>query len=159
MNQVKCDFCDSIFSTTGDKQEHISKVHKNIRKHKCSWCEKAFHTSQGLNIHMKTVHEQSKEFRCEICKKDFGLKNSLFVHNKRVHDKLKEMECKQCLRCFFTLRDLVYDRIPNIRPNIRSLSAEIIRPNIRPTWPNTEYLKDDKNLRFLGHFSLFFGTK
>ena len=27
---------------------------------------------------------------------------------------------------------LVYDRIPNIRP----LPAEIIRPNIRPRWPN-----------------------
>ena len=32
---------------------------------------------------------------------------------------------------------LVYDRIPNIRPNIRLNSADIIRPNIRPRWPNS----------------------
>ena len=33
---------------------------------------------------------------------------------------------------------LVYDRIPNIR----SLPAEIIRPNIRPRWPNRPNTKD-----------------
>ena len=44
--------------------------------------------------------------------------------------------------------DLVYDRIPNIRPNIRPISAEVIRPNIRQTWPNTEYAKN-------GDFSSF----
>ena len=46
--------------------------------------------------------------------------------------------------------EIVYDRIPNIRPD----PAEIIRPNIRPSWPNTEYQKNGENSRFLSNFSL-----
>ena len=45
---------------------------------------------------------------------------------------------------------IVYDRIPNIRPNIRPGSAEIIRPNIRPTWPKRRI---PKKRRFLVNFT------
>ena len=48
--------------------------------------------------------------------------------------------------------NLVYDRIPNIRPNIRSKSAEYSVPNIRPRWPIAEYQKYVKISRFLAIF-------
>ena len=47
---------------------------------------------------------------------------------------------------------LVYDRIPNIRPNIRSKSAEYSVPNIRPSLPIGRIPKIAENSWFLAIF-------
>ena len=52
--------------------------------------------------------------------------------------------------------------IPNIRPNIRPKTADIIRPNIRQSLPIRRYVKNDGNRDFLsvlGHFFTKFQMK
>ena len=55
------------------------------------------------------------------------------------------------------IAEVVYDRIPNIRPNIRPKSAEYSVPNIRPNLPNTEYQKMVKKSRKNSVFHAVFG--
>ena len=55
---------------------------------------------------------------------------------------------------------LVYDRIPNIRPNIRQKSAEYSVPNIRPRWPIGRYRKTAIFCyRRIGKLGRIFGTE
>ena len=72
-----CQFCNKLFSTRGNKEDHENYVHKKdpIGKsaHSCKLadpgCEKVFSNKTSLRYHQLRAH--AKAIRCEKCSKEF----------------------------------------------------------------------------------------
>ena len=84
-----------------------------------------------------------KEIKFPIAEENEMLLNS--KHHQFIMFKKFDHLCKRLLINAYCL---VYDRIPNIRPNIRRKTAEYSVPNIRPRLPIGRYSKNGEKCDF-----------
>ena len=69
---------------------HITGVHEGV-KYNCTTCNSSFTHKSNMNQHIKKVHEEIKPFTCDICDKSLGLKNHLKRHILEKHGKKNEL--------------------------------------------------------------------
>ena len=72
-----CQYCNKLFSTTGNKENHENYMHKKDpiakKSHSCKLdpgCEKVFSSNTSLKYHQLKAH--GKAIHCEKCSKEFS---------------------------------------------------------------------------------------
>ena len=65
---------------------HKRTVHENKKPLKCEICQSFFSSKGNLIRHTMTVHEKGRPFKCEICQRHYGRKEVLKTHQRTVHE-------------------------------------------------------------------------
>lgn len=94
---LKCDLCDSVFSSMASMRSHLKKKHHQqksaIWDYKltttCLKCHKTFLDPVELNKHKKT----HRKFGCDICKQRFSYERTLSVHIRQHTTKDRPFKC------------------------------------------------------------------
>jgi len=86
-----CMECKKTFQTKTHLNNHVSRVHRNIRE-KCPDCGKMV---QYLKNHYRFVHLNVKNFPCEHCDSRFITNTALKEHCNTVHF-YEHLECPEC---------------------------------------------------------------
>lgn len=94
---LKCDLCDSVFSSMASMRSHLKKKHHQqksaIWDYKltttCLKCHKTFLDPLELNKHKKT----HRKFGCDICKQRFSYERTLSVHIRQHTTKDRPFKC------------------------------------------------------------------
>ena len=89
ISALSCQFCDKLFSTKGNKENHEKYVHKrgpmSKNAHSCKLvvpgCEKVFSNKTSLRYHQLRAH--GKAIRCEKCLKEFSEFKEFVKHRRR----------------------------------------------------------------------------
>ena len=102
--QIKCDYCDTAFSETGNLKNHINRVHEKVKCviHKCNQCRKTYSDPGKLKKHIYHMHERVKNHKCHQCGLAFSVTTNLQKHINNVHLGLitgkKRKKLKQILK-------------------------------------------------------------
>lgn len=94
---LKCDLCDSIFSSMASMRSHLKKKHHQqksaIWDYKltttCMKCHETFLDPVELNKHKKT----HRKFGCDICKQRFSNEKTLNIHIAHHANKERPFKC------------------------------------------------------------------
>ena len=122
-NYWLCDFCDFIFPTLSELDEHKMEVHLNEpapepapkpktkknkirkkypppkdKKHLCDICGYAARYRYALRIHKET-HTGEKNYTCDVCGKKFTTASCCATHRKR-HSEDRSYSCTKCPKTF-----------------------------------------------------------
>ena len=98
--EVRCDFCNKTFISTGRLNYHTRDVHSN-KKYQCTKCDQQFQSQHNLNLHEKRVHLKERDFKCTICGTSFFRKTALSIHTQRLHSSIDKKEiCNFCGESF-----------------------------------------------------------
>ncbi|XP_035791717.1 zinc finger protein 239-like [Anopheles albimanus] len=111
-----CGHCPRHFSSSGNRQKHVARVHTHERRYRCMVCAEAFIYPRQLKLHLQREHPDSKgshslgsseqrSFECRECGKCFKqtthLRNHLLTHTGiRAHG------CEFCAKRFALAGDL-----------------------------------------------------
>ncbi|XP_058066806.1 zinc finger protein 239-like [Anopheles bellator] len=113
-----CGHCERRFSSSGNRQKHVTRVHTHERKYRCGVCEKAFiyprqlklhgqreHRSCGQSVGVTVTCEEQRTFECSQCAKRFKqathLRNHLLTHTG-----IRAYGCEFCPKRFAMAGDL-----------------------------------------------------
>jgi hypothetical protein len=66
---------------------HINKVHKNLKPFQCKICLNSFGRKDYLRFHVLGVHVNTNLFECQMCSTTFSFKASLRKHSIKFHQK------------------------------------------------------------------------
>ena len=104
---LKCDFCDTAFTSEKQFELHIMKVHEGKKPFKCSICKTAFVSKSKLNVHIGRIHNENRspglkqalmKFQCIDCnvlfKHEFGLKEHQCQNGKMILHKCNSCDFK-----------------------------------------------------------------
>ena len=88
----ECESCDFGFSSKGEYQNHLTRVHnrnKNVRPKnddafECDQCTEKCETFQQLVSHKETKHQLVK-YVCTVCDYETNVEDNLSKHNTIVH--------------------------------------------------------------------------
>merc|ERR1712228_775563 len=97
--------CDGRYTTIGNLNVHVDKIHKKKINYKCNECGKGFYAKTQWNDHCR-VHKGIK-YECNQCEQSFERKGDLNAHIRAVHNKEKRYECDECKLGFYEKKDLV----------------------------------------------------
>ena len=77
--RIPCNFCDDIYTTKKELEEHEMEVHKHSPEPQCIHSQKE-----------EIAREPQEAFKCKFCGNNFQSKRELMKHNKDKHrEKLK----------------------------------------------------------------------
>ncbi|XP_075149171.1 zinc finger protein weckle [Haematobia irritans] len=76
---IKCNECDSRFSSKAQLEAHINFKHKNDKNFVCEECGLCLRTNSNLRQHLLT-HTDLKPYECEVCNKKFKNNSRLRIH-------------------------------------------------------------------------------
>ena len=98
----QCDECKKSFKTKQNLENHMNRIHKEIKDQKCDQCEYSCFSKSGLKSHNSAVHLKLRPFKCEEndCTETFSFKNVLKKHIKSVHKGIKDHHCSVCQDSF-----------------------------------------------------------
>ena len=83
-----CDLCGKKLSCAVTLQRHMRIHDSiGTKFYTCEECGKAYCDKRNLSDHISIVHRQVKKFPCAICGKQFGRRCNLQDHVKRTHNK------------------------------------------------------------------------
>ncbi|XP_059476821.1 zinc finger protein 699-like [Neocloeon triangulifer] len=103
---IRCNFfekCANYFLSTKDRDEHIKKLHYQLKERPgCIFCSVYFTSRNALNGHMKNFHAgvftKCKNVRCG---KYFKSLTDLDLHFNMVHKALEDKKTFQCENCSY----------------------------------------------------------
>ena len=96
-DSLPCKFCDIMFKSCKELEEHMIKKHKGESVHPCSVCVKSFKSLPILSQHTSRQH-RGHVFVCEGCGKTFKTDASLNRHKKLVCSKPPSLNGNLSLR-------------------------------------------------------------
>ncbi|XP_037050057.1 zinc finger protein 260-like isoform X1 [Bradysia coprophila] len=102
----QCRFCKETFSSIGDLEIHLEKVHPPHRPHMCPICKKTFQSVSNRNTHLQS-HNKDDTYKCSDCGQGFKSKVYLNKHKKSVHTR-NEHDCPHCSMKFFNTTKFEY---------------------------------------------------
>ena len=102
MKIFSCSYCDEVFETSSERDNHVGIVHEKDRPHKCHYkdCDNAYKYRSGLWIHINSYHlkliEQTDKLLLESLHETkiqplhtfacIGRKSQRFVKLKGLHE-------------------------------------------------------------------------
>ncbi|XP_050079783.1 zinc finger protein 225-like [Anopheles maculipalpis] len=98
-----CPFgCDRSFSSSGNRQKHIVRMHTREKKYKCTNCNESFVYARQLQRHRERKHGEFKKYSigriiCTRCKEPFDSESSFQDHT--AYDECLEHRAFQCVFC------------------------------------------------------------
>ncbi|XP_035893525.1 zinc finger protein 271-like [Anopheles stephensi] len=81
-----CTFgCDRSFSSSGNRQKHIARMHTREQKYRCTHCNESFIYARQLQLHRERKHAELSRFSkgflvCTRCKEPFDTEQSFQQH-------------------------------------------------------------------------------
>lgn len=128
-----CEVCAASYGTMTKLKTHL-KNHGEL-KHACTQCDKTFPTSAKLDEHVKRVHENVRNFSCEHCGKAYFKKKELDIHKMAKHTSIKIRCGVEGCSSEFTRRDtyrehlnyahkLTKDEIEDLKKKLNEFLAE-----------------------------------
>jgi KRAB domain-containing zinc finger protein len=110
--------CGKITNTKGNLQQHINKMHLQLRPYTCSLCPKKFKSTLQVEVHMRShtgtllnewpkvlvilmemLISGEKPFVCQYCPKTFGHQSDWKRH-EMVHTGNYPYSCRACDKKF-----------------------------------------------------------
>ncbi len=79
---IKCEFCDTMFSRRDAKTRHIKRFHfaqTTTSEYNCTMCPASFASTRLLAVHQR-VHEPSPTIKCALCETTFTSQQFYQVH-------------------------------------------------------------------------------
>uniref|UniRef100_A0A182WNS1 C2H2-type domain-containing protein n=1 Tax=Anopheles minimus TaxID=112268 RepID=A0A182WNS1_9DIPT len=102
-----CTFgCDRSFSSSGNRQKHIARMHTHEKKYHCTNCKESFIYARQLQLHSERKHAEFKGnskgiIICTRCKESFDTVESFEKHrNKFDCLEHRPFECVRCAKRF-----------------------------------------------------------
>ncbi|XP_053685700.1 zinc finger protein 664-like [Sabethes cyaneus] len=96
----RCPHCDKLFSSAGNCQKHVIRIHTREKRYKCLKCGEAFVYTRQLKIHERESHGFDAKFGpngCQSCRLPFRTSEELQKHQKEFHyQKDRPHACDQC---------------------------------------------------------------
>lgn len=77
-----CTICNISVTTETSLNNHLNKIHRDIRCVVCDICNKAFTRETHLLSHQKLCHPKSQLYECKTCCIYFTEENQLLEHQK-----------------------------------------------------------------------------
>ena len=75
------------FPSKRNLEDHLNRVHVELKDFKCDVCEKTFFKFGDFRDHFKSNHlHQASELTCNICEKPFDKSQFLKCHIKNFHN-------------------------------------------------------------------------
>ena len=87
---LKCEICDSNFTSKEELLNHMEAGHDRAEPFFCVLCQKNFTEKYSLLAHISSVHEGLK-YECKTCKTKFSKETNLMKHMKKVHKIYKHL--------------------------------------------------------------------
>ena len=118
--------CGFKFTTTKKMEDHVRRVHTEVKKFKCDKCDKSYSRPSGLHNHKMTKHDKTtvecpdcmrrinsvkisdhmrvvhgdRPYKCTICGKNFSHIYNLKFHKNTVHLAIQNCKCSLCNKAF-----------------------------------------------------------
>ena len=153
LDNVRCDVCELIFSSTHALSDHLNKTHGPSDIQCCNICGRGFNTFRALAKHRQTIHQvQTKQLKsckkcdfrgskkevkqhmeshvveneCPICHKVLAKHTNIAVHIDTMHTKQEECVCNICGKKFRHPRylRLHLGRHSGIKPHVCSVCGK-----------------------------------
>lgn len=74
-----CLICNIFFTRSEPRNQHMIKVHPELRSESCNICGKAYIDENDRIEHTRS-HQMKRSFRCTVCSKEFEKASSLAGH-------------------------------------------------------------------------------
>lgn len=99
----ECKECSKKFLYKKTVDEHVLRVHTDIRNFVCQICGAKKATKNSLRAHVNT-HTRERLYTCKDCPKVFASSANLAIHTNCVHKKIKKHKCQYCGYAFSRMR-------------------------------------------------------
>lgn len=91
----ECKQCSKRFLYKKTMDEHVLRVHTDIRNFVCQICGAKKATKNSLRAHVNT-HTRERLYKCKECPKVFASSANLAIHTNCVHKRIKNHKCQFC---------------------------------------------------------------
>lgn len=100
LKRFLCSECPTMLASATSLRQHMS-IHKGTRNYLCDECGKSFRMGKALQSHMET-HTEQRQYACPQCDKSFKQKSVLQKHVRVVHTESSrnKFTCETCGRRF-----------------------------------------------------------
>ena len=102
----KCVECGKLFNRLSNMNQHIKKIHREVKSKICQICSETFKNREQLSRHKLTHPEFEVPFTCKHCSQPFGEVGLMNAHIKQRHNP-KRFECNQCKQTFTTAHSVL----------------------------------------------------
>ena len=102
----KCVECGKLFNRLSNMNQHIKKIHREVKSKICQICSETFKNREQLSRHKLTHPEFEVPFTCKHCSQPFGEVGLMNAHIKQRHNP-KRFECNQCKQTFTTAQSVL----------------------------------------------------
>uniref|UniRef100_A0A8W7P1R9 C2H2-type domain-containing protein n=1 Tax=Anopheles coluzzii TaxID=1518534 RepID=A0A8W7P1R9_ANOCL len=98
--------CNRSFSSSGNRQKHVARMHTHEKKFHCAQCGESFIYARQLHTHRERKHAELTKntngfFRCARCKDTFDTEDAFRQHLKTSDClELRAFECVLCAKRF-----------------------------------------------------------
>lgn len=107
MVKYDCEYCDEVFTSKHDINDHLLNIHDvdNAKKYHCDHCDEKFRLKSELKKHLLNVHniDTRKKHKCDYCDKTFLSTSKLKRHLANIHD--IGVVWHNCNQCDFKCKD------------------------------------------------------
>ena len=137
----KCQDCGQLFYSSVELNDHINKVHLEVRVYQCNYCIQTFSNKKSRSQHVQRRHSEVKKVSCKICNLIFRDASRLIDHvfekhnNDELEDKMDWLKsdicelpsqtlftCELCNRQF-SCREYIKNHVQNVHMALRSFSC------------------------------------
>ena len=95
-----CNRCGKGFTSDIALRQHVSRVHKEKKKHQCNTCGQLFKEKNALRRHQVQHFDELKHV-CDLCGKTYNRLHTLSLH-MATHSGSKSHKCQHCGNSYYT---------------------------------------------------------